>query len=306
MTRTKVIALGTIILGMLGAGAGTQGFGQMLGWKQMSNNNRVLQFQKGGGSPTDAGDVQIAFYGHSAVAITSPKGLTLLVDPWRNDPSGAWGLWYKIEFPKTKVDIGMSTHAHFDHDALDRLEAIMLLDRMAGAFSLADVRITGIADKHVCNAVGKIRWTDVVKEFGMEPCPPDNPTHMDNNLYLIETGGLRILVWGDNRPDAADDVWARIGSVDIAFLPVDGSGHILTGEQADTIMKRLDAKVVIPIHYLVKPIAYSLTTLEPAIDWVKQHEHQMLDKPEITLSPASIKNKKGVVIYFGDRNKAAS
>ena len=301
----KHVALFALIGGMAAAGAGSQVFGQMVAWKQMSNNNHVLDLQRSGGSPSEPGDVKITYFGHSAMEITSPRGVTLLVDPWRNDPSGAWGVWYKIQFPMTKVDIGLSTHAHFDHDALDRLEAVMLLDRMAGSFSLADVKITGVADKHVCKAAGKIKWTDAVKEFGMEPCPPNNPTHMDNDLYVIETGGLKILVWGDNRPDPANEVWPRIENVDIAFLPVDGSGHILTPQQGDDIMKRLNAKVVIPIHYLVKPIAYSLTTLEPATDWVMSHDHQMLDQPEVTLNREMIKDKHGFIMYFGDNNKAA-
>ena len=73
-----------------------------------------------------------------------------MVDPWRNDPSGVWGIWYRMEFPAVDVDFDMSTHAHFDHDALGRLDANMLLDRVAGTFQLGDVKITGIADKHQC------------------------------------------------------------------------------------------------------------------------------------------------------------
>lgn len=304
--RTKLFLLSTVVGIMFIAGAAPQVLGQMQAWKQMSNNNHVIDLQNQGGKPETPGDVKVSFYGHAAVEITSPAGLKLLVDPWRNDPSGAWGLWYKLEFPMTKVDIGMSTHAHFDHDALDRLEAVMLLDRMGGKFELGDVRITGVADKHVCQAAGKFKWTDAVIEFGMEPCPPNNPTHMDNNMYVIETGGMRILVWGDNRPNPSDAAWAQIGEVDVAFLPVDGSGHILTPAQGDEAMKRLKAKVVIPVHYLVKPIAFSTSTLEPATDWVKQHDHTMLEAPETTINADTLKGKNGHIIYFGDFNKSAS
>ena len=115
----------------------------------------------------------------------------------------------------------MSTHAHFDHDALGRLEANMLLDRMAGTFELGDVRITGIADKHQCVAPGIVAWTDAVKQFeGRDDvCPPTNARHFDNNLYVIETGGMRLLMWGDNRPNPPQEVWDRIGKVDVVFVP---------------------------------------------------------------------------------------
>ena len=65
------------------------------------------------------GKVTIDFYGHAAFKMTSPAGLTMLFDPWRNDPSGAWGLWFPKEFPEIEVDAVISTHAHLDHDATE-------------------------------------------------------------------------------------------------------------------------------------------------------------------------------------------
>ena len=169
--------LGALIGVMVLAGMTTAVLGQMNAWMQTSNNNRILQVQRDGGVQPDSGQVGVAFYGHSAFKVTSPRGLTILVDPWRNDPSGAWGTWYKQEFPMTRADIGMSTHAHFDHDALDRLDAIMLLDRMAGSFELGGVKITGIADKHVCVSAGTVKWTDAVKEFNQDRFhPTTSPT----------------------------------------------------------------------------------------------------------------------------------
>lgn len=273
---------------------------QMQAWKQLSNNNKLAEAQYKKQKST-TGDVKFDYYGHSAVKVTSPAGISIMFDPWRNDPSGAWGLWYQYQFPMTRVDIGMSTHAHFDHDALDRLDATMLLDRMTGDFALGDLEIKGIADKHVCIAPGKVKWTDAVIEFGFNPCPPNNPTHMDNNLYLVETGGLRILVWGDNRPNAPDAVLNKLGSVDVAMLPVDGSGHILTGEQADAIAKRLKAKVIIPIHYRNTGVSYALTTLESAETYVNAHPSKMLaSSSSVTLTKDQIKDKTMHVVYFGD------
>ena len=118
---------------------GTVGFGknvisQMNSWESGKNHNRIIQIQNEGGTREAANTVEISFYSNSSFGVTSPRGITMIVDPWRNDPSGAWGLWYRMEFPKTDVDVGLSTHAHFDHDALDRLDANMLLDRMGGSF----------------------------------------------------------------------------------------------------------------------------------------------------------------------------
>ena len=29
--------------------------------------------------------------------------------------------------------------------------------------------------------------------------------------YLVETGGIRLLVWGDNRHDPPEQIWQRWG-----------------------------------------------------------------------------------------------
>ena len=124
-----VAALASTFMGMLPEKIQAQS----TAWTQAGNNNHVIELQEAGEADAGAeGDVTIDYYGHCAFKITSPNGVTMMFDPWRNDPSGAWGLWFPEEFPKTVVDIGMSTHAHFDHDAVDRLEATMLLDRMVG------------------------------------------------------------------------------------------------------------------------------------------------------------------------------
>lgn len=89
------------------------------------------------------------FYGHDAFKITSPEGLTILTDPWRNETTGSFPKWFLRNFPATQVDIVLSTHAHFDHDAVERPRALMVFERLVGDFKLGDVEITGLADKLV-------------------------------------------------------------------------------------------------------------------------------------------------------------
>ena len=306
MNKWQVGLISAAITVGLALGIGEQALSQMNAWKSGKNNNRLIQIQNDGGVQADSGKVEIAYFSNSAFRVTSPRGISIMVDPWRNDPSGAWGLWYRLDFPETEVDVGMSTHAHFDHDALDRLDANMLLDRMAGSFEIGDVKITGIADKHQCVAPGTVIWTEAVKQFEGrdDPCPPTNFRHMDNSLYIIETGGMRLLMWGDNRPNPPQEVWDRIGQVDIVFVPVDGSRHILDYEQADSVVAKSGAKVAIPHHYLVPETTFYTSTLTPATEWAQTHEHTMLATPSIELSVADLAGKQGHVMYFGSNNMA--
>lgn len=293
-----------VAAGAAGVAAATTSLGtapvkaQSTDWTQPGNNNHVIELQEKSDFP--GGEVGIDFYGHCAIKITSPGGASILFDPWRDDPSGAWGLWYKYKFPETVVDITMSTHTHFDHDAIDRPQSTMVLDRMVGNFEFADLKIFGFADKHVCRAPGWYPWTNALKEFGAKACPPDNVGHMDMVTYVVETGGIRTLIWGDNRHNPAEGFWDAIGRIDVLTMPVDGSQHILSYDQANAIVERLKPKVVIPTHYLGETTTYTLSTLQPADEWVKsQKSHKTLDGPSMTLAAADVASMDKEFMYFG-------
>lgn len=271
---------------------------QSTDWTQPGNNNHVIELQ--GTTDFAQGAVTIDYFGHCAFKITSPGGASVVVDPWRDDPSGAWGLWYKNKFPEAVTDITLSTHTHFDHDAIDRPVSTMVLDRMVGSFEFADLKITGFADKHVCKAPGYYDWTNALAEFGVEACAPNNVGHMDMVVYLIETGGIRTLIWGDNRADPGPGFWEAIGTVDVLTLPVDGSEHILSYEQGNAIVDKLNPKVVIPTHYLNETTTYTLSTLRTADEWVQsQQSYNMLDSASLSLNASELGNMNREFMYFG-------
>lgn len=277
---------------------------QSTDWTQPGNNNHVIALQEAR-SFMD-GVVGFDYYGHCALKITSPGGATIMFDPWRDDPSGAWGLWFKYKFPETLVDITMSTHTHFDHDAIDRPQSTMVLDRMVGHFEFADLKITGFADKHACLAPGWYKWTNAIAEFGAKACPPDNVGHMDMVTYLVETGGIRTLIWGDNRHNPAEGFWDSVGQVDVLTLPVDGSMHILSYDQGNMIVEKLKPKIVIPTHYLNEATTYTLSTLAPADEWVKaQKSYKLLDKPALALAAAEVAKMDREFLYFGGNVQTA-
>ena len=238
------------------------------------NNENLRRIQRGE-APAGTGEVRMDYFGHSCIRVVSPQGLSVLIDPWRND--AAWGWWFPIDFPEITVDIALSTHAHFDHDALHIPKARITMERLVGTFSLGDVRITGLADKHMNTAVGKTRWTEIQKDTGENFLPPTNNLHMDNCILVLETGGVTIVHWGDNRPEP--DGWVRDYlkniPIDVLLLPVDESEHILSYAQADTIMREYSPALTVPVHYLTHGVNTVLSTLQPAEPWVRTHAGAM-------------------------------
>jgi L-ascorbate metabolism protein UlaG (beta-lactamase superfamily) len=259
------------------------------------NDNSLVAIQKEGGDPTRAGDVKIEFYGHDAFKITSPKGLTVLTDPWRNDSTGAYPKWFLNEFPALPVDIVLSTHAHFDHDAVELPNGLMVLERMVGQFKLGDVEITGLADKHQCDSTSA--------DSQAKTCPPNNVLAFDNAIQIIQTGGLRIALWGDNRaaPDPSLDHYLK--NVDVLILPVE---TVLSRAEVDAILRKYDPKIVIPAHYFLNGLTTDISGLESADGWVNDWEKvhhgdaRRLDTADLTINPAALKAPHPRVYYFGN------
>ncbi|MEZ5817166.1 MAG: MBL fold metallo-hydrolase [Hyphomicrobiaceae bacterium] len=270
-------------------------------WRSVANHNRMMELARDG-APAVSDEIELAYFGSSAFRITSPKGLTIMIDPWRNHPLRHWD-WYLRDMPLTEVDIGVSTHAHFDHDAVNRLDAHVLLDRLIGTYSFLDVTITGIPDKHATQSgFGTYDFKKVHREIhGVDIEPPGNPRSWDNCLIVVETGGLRILHWGDNRHDAPDHVWDAIGRIDIALLPVDGSQHVMSYAMTASIIERLKPKVVVPHHYYIWDLTTRGSTLLPADAWVDAQPHaRRLECPAARYSQERLASLPTTVDFFGD------
>jgi L-ascorbate metabolism protein UlaG (beta-lactamase superfamily) len=270
-------------------------------WQMGSNHNRMLQIQSDR-TPNRDGPVEIAYYGSSAFKITSPKGVSVMVDPWRNHPSRKWD-WYFHDFPITAVDIGTSTHAHFDHDALHRLDAHVLLDRLIGSYSFADMNIYGLADKHETDSSCAIYDYKKIHEAfgGVSIEPPDNPRSWDHCLIVIETGGLRIVHWGDNRHNPPPEIWEALGHIDIALLPVDASQHVMGFIHVEHIIETLRPRVVIPHHYYIWDVVQRQSTLQGAQSWVNaRKKFETIEGPRRSYNLGDIKHLDRAVHFFGD------
>src|SRR5262249_18626410 len=69
-----------------------------------------------------------------------------------------------------------------------------------------------------------------------------------NTIYLIEAGSTRIAHLGSLREPLTTEQVAALGRVDVLLLPV-GGAKTLGPEEAVNVVRRLDPKVVIPMHY---------------------------------------------------------
>lgn len=112
-----------------------------------------------------------------------------------------------------------------------------LLLNSPGEYEVGDVAISGIpARRHID--------TDADGE--------------KSTIYKISVGDVRGVVIGNIQPKLSDDQLEDIGVVDFAIIPVGGSGYTLDAVSASSMVRQLDPKVVIPVHYADPYINYEV------------------------------------------------
>ena len=190
--------------------------------------------------------MKLTYFGHCAFRWETPAGVTVMADPYRNQ---ADRYWFSRLFPQVQCDLGLISHAHFDHDAADRLPEAASVLRTPGDFSTEDLRIRGVRDLHS----GSSRLRD-----------------FPNVMFRLEVDGVSYLHIGDNRADWPDDVARAVGDVDVLMVTVDDSVHLLSYDEVDGLVRQLEPSVVIPMHYAIPGITASECELLPPEGWLER------------------------------------
>jgi hypothetical protein len=166
-------------------------------------------------------------YGENAqVELVTPAGRTIYIDISNTS------LLNKKQ--PTADDILLTTHTHPDHYLKAFVDAFpgQQLFISTGKIELPDVTIVGIASAHMN--------TDEIKAEGAT-----------NYIYIIETGGLRIVHFGDIGQDAlTDDQLTAIGSVDLAITQLANSFSLMdeTNLKGFKLIEQYQPRLVLTTH----------------------------------------------------------
>ena len=190
--------------------------------------------------------MRLTYFGHCAFRWETEGGITVVADPYRN---AADRYWFTRLFPEVHCDLGLITHAHFDHDAVERLPEATSILRMPGEFTAGDLQISGVQDLH--SGASRLR---------------DFP----NVMFRLASNGVRFLHIGDNRVDWPQEVSLAVGEIDVLMVTVDDSTHLLTYEQVDSLIQRLRPRVVIPMHYAIPGLHAAECELLAPDQWLQR------------------------------------
>lgn len=131
----------------------------------------------------------------------------------------------------------MVTHSHYDHSNAESLTGEPLVVTGPGEYESKGVYIRGIQTFH-----DKVQG----KERGL------------NTIYIVEAEDIRILHLGDfGEEKMRDETLEQAGDADILMIPVGGK-YTIDGEEAATIVKQVEPRFVIPMHYKIPGLKIAL------------------------------------------------
>jgi L-ascorbate metabolism protein UlaG (beta-lactamase superfamily) len=79
-----------------------------------------------------------------------------------------------------------------------------------------------------------------------------------STIYRLEVGEVRIGILGNIASKLEEDQLEALGIVDILILPVGGGGYTLDATSAATLVRSIDPKAVIPVHYADSGLKYEV------------------------------------------------
>lgn len=194
----------------------------------------------------------IRWFGHSSFLIIS-KGKKILTDPYDSS------LGYPLKFPQ--VDIITVSHEHFDHNFVQGVPGYKEVIKGKGEKTYEGFKFKGIEAFHD-DAKGSKRGKITI--------------------FRIEVEGISIVHLSDLGTLLTNSQIENIGNVDILMIPV-GGVFTIGPEEADKVVKELNPKIVLPMHYKTNYLKLNLLPVEDFLKGKKYITHEALEVEKDTL-----------------------
>jgi len=199
--------------------------------------------------------MEITWLGHSCFKLKG-KNATVVTDP----PSPETG----YSLGKTSAEIVTVSHQHPGHSFVQGIGGSPKLVNGPGEYEIAGILIIGMTTHH-----------DAEK----------GASSGKNTIYLIEIDDVTLCHLGDLGHMLNDEQIEELGSVDILLLPVGGITTINATIAAE-VVRRLEPKVVIPMHYQTPAFAGEL---EPVNRFLKEMgNEQVSPQPKISFTKSNL------------------
>lgn len=182
--------------------------------------------------------MKIRWYGHSCFLFTSKDGIKILTDPF--DKS----VGYPI--PDVEPHIVSISHEHFDHNAVSLLKGKFTTLKGKVEKEELGIKIKSISSYHD-DSLGSKRG--------------------ENHIFVFTIDEITIAHLGDLGHILAKEDVEKLGEIDILCIPV-GGVYTVDANGAFEIVKKVNPKIVIPMHYKTSHLKFDLAPVDSFLSLV--------------------------------------
>lgn len=212
--------------------------------------------------------MQITWYGHSCFLLTSESGYSILTDPC--DPETGY------ELSDLVCDAVTISHEHHDHNCLAIVAGTPEIIRTPGEHLAGGISVKGFTNYHDSEKGAK---------------------RGENIVFLYEIDGLKILHLGDLGHMLPDETIKTIGDVDVLLAPI-GGVFTINAKAATELADRLNAKVLIPMHYKTPVLHFNIEGLEPLLAANANRRVHHLNSNTATLSHDTLGDRRLLILDY--------
>ncbi|MBI4188272.1 MAG: MBL fold metallo-hydrolase [Chloroflexi bacterium] len=199
--------------------------------------------------------MEVTWLGHSCFRIKGVQA-TVITDPYSPD------LGYSLGKPAARI-VTVS-HQHPGHNYVQGVTGEPKLITGPGEYEISGVLITGVATFHD-------------EENGAK--------RGKNTVYLIEVDGVSICHLGDLGHGLTAGQKEALANVDMLLVPVGGVSTI-NARTASEIVRQLEPKVVIPMHYQTEALKRELEPVDKFLGEMGVKE--VAPQPKLSVTKANL------------------
>jgi len=199
--------------------------------------------------------MDINWLGHSCFRIKGRQAV-IVTDPFPPDLGYSPG--------KLTADIVTVSHQHPSHSYVQGVSGEPKLVIRPGEYEISGVLIIGIPTFHDAEGGGK---------------------RGKNTVYLMEVDGITVCHLGDLGHVLTAEQIEEIDDVDMLLLPVGGVSTI-DAPMAAEVIRQLEPKVVVPMHYKTPALNRELGSVEKFLK--EMGVEGVNSQPKLSLTPSSL------------------
>jgi len=167
---------------------------------------------------------EVEYKGANTVVISTKKS-TMVTDPKLS--------LVGLKDLSIKDVIELATEARFSLDN----DTVRLKIEGPGEYGVGEFDIKGIAaQRHLDSESDPLRST----------------------MYRVEVSDIRVAIIGNIYEKLSDTQLEELGLIDVLIIPVGGNGYTLDATGAANLTRKIDPKVVIPVHFAEADLKYEV------------------------------------------------